>query len=200
MEMIMMEKHLQDLLAEIQEFGRTFDKSEQVPDKRMRNLNPETAQLVSLLARSGRRTRLLEIGTSSGYSTIWLAWSVQQHGGQVTSIDHSEEKLALAQANLQRAGLSEIVELRHGDATDIVSELDGPFDFVLFDSVQVKPYLQLERLLPKLTKDALVLADNVLSHVADMQPFLDLIDAQPDFDRVVVPVGKGLCVASKYEL
>ena len=195
-----MEKHIQDLLAEIQEFGRAFDESEQVPDRRMRNLKPETAQLVSLLARSGRRRRILEIGTSSGYSTIWLAWSVRQHGGHVTSIDHSEEKLALAQANLHKAGLSEFVELRHGDATAVVSELEGPFDFVLFDSVQVKPYLQLERMLPKLTKDALVLADNVLSHAADMKPFLDLIDAQPDFDRVVVPVGKGLCIASKYQL
>ncbi len=69
----MMDPFLQQLLAEIQEFGRIHDEGEQDPDRKMRNLKPETAHLVSLLVRSSRRMRLLEIGTSNGYSTLWQA-------------------------------------------------------------------------------------------------------------------------------
>jgi len=186
---------LASLLAEIQEWGQAHDLSEPDGSRKMRNLRPETAALVSLLVQYGRRTRLLEIGTSSGYSTIWLAWSLGATGGSVISIDHSAEKLAMADENLRRAGLRDRVELRQGDATLVARGLEGPFDFVFFDSVQVRPHRQLEILLPKLAPDALVLADNALSHAGEMAPFFALIDSQPDFRRVVIPVGKGLCIA-----
>lgn len=193
----MMEVHLQKLLAEIHERGVAYDQEQTDPGRKMRNLKPETAGLVSVLVRSSRRTRMLEIGTSSGYSTIWLAWCARALGGSIISIDHSAEKLAMADDNLRRAGLRQFVELREGDATEVVRVLPGPFDFVFFDSVQVRPHLQLEWLLPKLTEDALVLADNVLSHADDMARFMGILDAQPEFERVVVPVGKGLCVACR---
>lgn len=192
-----MEAQLVDLLAEIQAWGQAHDLAEPDGGKRMRNLRPETAQLVSILAQCARRTRLLEIGTSNGYSTIWLAWSVRPFGGRVVSIDHSAKKLEMAEANLTHAGLRELVDLRLGDANAVVRELAGPFDFVLFDSVQVRPFEQLEILLPKLTADAIVLADNVLSHPEEMAPFLEMIDAQAGFRRVVAPVGKGLCIAGR---
>jgi predicted O-methyltransferase YrrM len=122
---------------------------------------------------------------------------VADAGGRIISVDHSAEKHAMADQNLQRAGLRDVVDLRTGDATAIARELNGPFDFVMFDSVQVRPYLQLEVLLPKLSDDAMVLADNVLSHPAEMEPFISLLEAEPTFDHVVVPVGKGLCLAYK---
>lgn len=191
---------LQTLLSEIQEWGRIHDEQETDPDRRMRNLKPETAQLISILARCGKRTSMLEVGTSNGYSTIWLALCAQALGGKVVSIDHSAEKLAMADAHLRRAGLRDFVELREGDAAEVVLQLEGLFDFVFFDSVQMRPHVPLELLLPKLAEDALVLADNVLSHPEGMAPFLAIIDARPEFDRSVVPVGKGLCIAHKSSL
>ena len=101
----------------------------------------------------------------------------------------------MADENLRRAGLRERVELRLGDATAVAADLEGAFDFVLFDSVQVQPHKQLEVLLDKLADSAMVLADNVLSHPEEMSPFISIIQAQPDIDHVVVPVGKGLCLA-----
>lgn len=192
---VTMDPQLASLLAEIQDWGQSHDLSEPDGSRKMRNLRPETAELVSLLVQCSRRTRLLEIGTSSGYSTIWLAWSLKVSGGSLISIDHSEEKLAMADENLRRAGLRDSVDLRHGDATDVARTLAGPFDFIFFDSVQVRPHLQLEVLLPKLAPDALVLADNALSHAEEMAPFFALIDSRPAFRRIVVPVGKGLCIA-----
>ncbi len=103
----------------------------------------------------------------------------------------------MAAENLRKAGLENHVDLVCGDATEIARTLDGPFDLVFFDSVQVRPHLQLEHLLAKLSEDAMILADNTLSHPDGMAPFLALIDAQEHFARVVVPVGKGLCVAHR---
>lgn len=192
-----MDSQLKALLEEIHQWGREHDADQTEKSNKMLNLQPDTARLVSILARSSRRTRLLEIGTSNGYSTIWLAWSVAGAGGSIISVDHSPEKHAMADRNLRRAGLREVVELRTGDATAIAGELTGPFDFVMFDSVQVRPYRQLEVLLPKLADDAIVLADNVLSHPTEMAPFISMLEAEPSFDHVVVPVGKGLCLAYK---
>lgn len=192
-----MEAHLQTLLNEVHDWGRAHDERVGVHVKKMLNLKPETAQLLSVLVRASRRQRLLELGTSNGYSTMWLAWSVAAFGGRVVSVDHNAEKLTLADANLRRAGLRENVELRHGDAADVVRTLAGPFDFVLFDSVQMRPYEPLKLLLPKLADDVLVLADNVLSHPQEMAPYLSLIASQPGFEHTVVPTGKGLSVAHR---
>jgi len=192
-----MESQLKSLLDEMQQWGRNHDADQSEKSKKMLNLQPDTARLVSILVRSSSRTRLLEIGTSNGYSTIWLAWSVANTGGKIVSVDNCADKHAMADENLRRAGLRDVVELQLGDATAVAGELNGPFDFVLFDSVQVQPWLQLEVLLPKLTENAMVLADNVLSHPDEMAPFLSILEAQPTFDHVVVPVGKGLCLAYK---
>jgi len=138
---------------------------------------------------------LLEIGTSNGYSTIWLAWATQQVGGHVTSIDRDESKLTLADENLRKAGLREVVDLLHGDATQVVASLAGPFDCVFFDADRLSAPSQLSLLLPKLTADAFLLADNVLSHPQEIEDYLSAVQVLPEFDHLVIPIGKGLSMA-----
>jgi predicted O-methyltransferase YrrM len=192
---MIMQPHLRTLLEELREWGRANDVAQPERAKKMLNLQPETAMLISILIRSSRRTRVLEIGTSNGYSTIWLAWSVSLLGGRVVSIDRNADKVAMAEANLKRARLRHLVDLRHGDATKVAATLPGPFDLVFFDADRVSAPAQLNLLLPKLTDDALVLADNVLSHPQDSEAYLGAITAQDRFDHVIVPVGKGLSLA-----
>jgi len=112
-----MEASLGQLLAELAEAGRCHDAQEQDHSRKMLNLEPATAHLISMLVRSSRRTQLLEIGTSNGYSTIWLAWATRPPIGRVTSIERKAHKLALADANLRQAGLREVVDLIHGGVT-----------------------------------------------------------------------------------
>lgn len=193
-----MDAALRALLAELEEAGRLNDEREQERSKKMLNLEPETARLIGMLLCSSRRTRLLEIGTSNGYSTIWLAWAMRVTGGHVTSIDRSAEKHRLAEENLRRAGLREIVELRQGDATSIVADLSGPFDSVFFDADRLSAPAQLSLLLPKITPDALLLADNALSHPEEIAGYLAAVTARSDFDHMVIPVGKGLSVAYRF--
>lgn len=190
-----MDASLRALLAELEEAGRLNDEREQERSKKMLNLEPETARLIGILLRSSKRTRLLEIGTSNGYSTIWLAWAMRVTGGHVTSIDRDADKQRLADENLRRAGLRELVELRHGDATGLVADLPGPFDCIFFDADRLSAPAQLSHLLPKLTPDALLLADNALSHPEEIAGYLAAVTAMSDFDHMVIPVGKGLSVA-----
>ncbi len=191
----MMENHIQTLLSELYEAGQINDAREQERSKKMLNLEPDTARLMSMLVRSSRCKRVLEIGTSNGYSTIWLAWAVRNTGGHVISIDRDEQKQLQADANLCRAQLREFVDLFHGDATGIVASFPGPFDFVFFDADRWSAPQQLELLLPKLTPDVFVLADNVLSHPDEIVGYLAAVKALPDFEHMVVPVGKGLSIA-----
>jgi len=192
-----METELRNLLRELEAFGQDNDAREQDRSKKMLNLEPDTAQFISILIRSSGCKHILEIGTSNGYSTIWLAWAAQATGGHVMSIDRDANKQALADTNLRRARLRERVDLLAGDATEIVGRLVGPFDMVFFDADRLSAPTQLALLVPKLTPGALVLADNVTSHPDQIAGYLAAITALPDFDHIVVPIGKGLSLAYK---
>ncbi len=191
----MMNDQLRALLRELEEAGQENDAQQQDRRNKMLNLEPETAHLLSILVRNGLRRHLLEIGTSNGYSTIWLAWATHAVGGHITSIDSDMHKQQLADENLQRAGLRQSVNLICGDATEIVANLSGPFDCVFFDADRLSAPAQLELLLPKLTPDALILADNVLSHPGEIAGYLKTLETLTLFDHLVIPVGKGLSVA-----
>ena len=186
------------LLEELWEAGVAHDAAETEHGRRRLNLEPETARLVAILVRSGRRSRILEIGTSNGYGTIWLAWAARESGGTVTSVERDPGRQAEAAENLRRAGLLDVVRLVLGDATRVAAGLDGPFDCVLFDADRVSAPDQLRLLLPRLARDVLLLADNVLSHPREIAGYLTALEAMPEFERVVVPVGKGLSIAHRF--
>jgi predicted O-methyltransferase YrrM len=186
---------VRELLAELEAFGRENDEREADRSNKMLNLEPETAALVDILVRSAHRRRILEIGTSNGYSTIWLAAAARELGGNIISIDRDPAKHSAARANLQRAGLSQFVDLRTGEAHDVLARLDGPLDAVLFDADRTTAAEQLQLLLPKLAREVLVLADNVLSHPGEIAAYLAEIESRDDFQTATINVGKGLHIA-----
>src|SRR5580658_555400 len=120
-----MEQNIRELLRKIETHGRRNDARASERARMMLNLDPAGAELLSILARASGVTRALEIGTSNAYSTIWLAWSLAPAGGRIISVDRNPDKHALARENLHRAGFHEMVELRTGDAKEIVRELAG---------------------------------------------------------------------------
>jgi predicted O-methyltransferase YrrM len=190
-----MDQRLRELLHEMEERGRENDAHATERQRMMLNLDPASAQLISILARASGVTRAVEIGTSNAYSTLWLAWSLAPAGGRIVSIDRNPDKHALARENLRRADLLDRVELRTGDATEIARELTGPFDLVFLDADRRHFPDQIKILLPKLAQKALVIADNVLSHPEEIVEYLKLISSLPDFQHTTVPVGKGLSIA-----
>jgi predicted O-methyltransferase YrrM len=190
-----MEPKLRELLREIETYGRENDARATERPRMMLNLEPASAELVSILVRASGVTRGLEVGTSNAYSTIWLAWSLAPAGGKLISIDRNPDKHALARENLRRAEVLDRVELRTGNAAEVVQELGGPFDLVFLDADRRMFPEILHIVLPKLAPKALVIADNVLSHPEEIAEYLKLISTLADFQHTVVPVGKGLSIA-----
>jgi predicted O-methyltransferase YrrM len=183
------------MLDELEQFGRANDEAQQSHRQKMLNLEPVTARLLHFIFRCSRRKRILEIGTSNGYSTIWLAAAVEAGNGEVVSIDRNAEKHKLARANLEKTGLAPRVELVTGLAIEAIPGLRSPFDAVFFDANRITAGTELELLLPKLAGDVIVAADNALSHPDEIAAYLETIRAFPDFWEFIVPIGKGLSIA-----
>jgi predicted O-methyltransferase YrrM len=190
-----MNADVRSLLHQLEEQGRAHDARETEHSRKVLNLEPDTAEIVSLLARGSHARRVLEIGTSNGYSTIWLADAVAPADGSVISIDRSPEKQNMARENLLRAGLLERVDLRCGDATEVIATLSGPFDFVFFDADRIDAHKQLTLLLPKLASSTFLVADNALSHPEEIANYLAMIGSLEHVQHVLIRVGKGLSVA-----
>jgi predicted O-methyltransferase YrrM len=191
-----LEPRLDELLSEMERFGIENDQRETDRKRKMLNLEPETAAFVHILVRATHRQSILEIGTSNGYSTIWLAHAMRSGtNGRIVSIERNHAKLEMARQNLQRAGMLNSVTLLEGEASDIVKTLEGPFDCVFFDADRISAPKQLDILMPKLQPDVLLLADNVLSHPGEIADYLTAVSALPGFSSVTVPVGKGLHIA-----
>jgi predicted O-methyltransferase YrrM len=190
-----MEPKLRELLREIETHGRENDSSVSERPRMMLNLEPASAELLSILVRASGVARGLEVGTSNAYSTIWLAWSLAPVGGKLISIDRNPNKHVLARDNLRRAGMLDHVELRTGNAAEIVQQLAGTFDMVFLDADRRMFPEILHIIMPKLAPKALVIADNVLSHPEEIAEYLKLISSIEDFQHTVVPVGKGLSIA-----
>jgi len=159
---------------------------------RFRNVEPETAELLALLIRSTRARSILEIGTSNGYSTIWLADAAEATGGTLVSVEIDPERTALARANLARAGLA--AELRTEDAAQTLQAArDGCWDFVFLDAERPAYAGYWPHLLRTLRPDGGLLAiDNVVSHAVEVEQVSRLIDAEPSVESVLVPIGAGL--------
>jgi len=190
-----MDQKIRSILMQMEEAGRLHDQAEPQHSEKLLNLEPETAEaLVLLLTIAGVRN-LLEIGTSNGYSTIWIAATLGAVGGRMVSIERNMEKYRQAQENLAGAGLSRFVDLRLGDATETVASLPGPFDCIFFDADRVSAPQQLDLLLPKLSPRALLLADNALSHPEQISGYLASVARLDQTTHLVLNVGKGLSVA-----
>lgn len=187
---------LDDLLRELEIQGERNDAQEKDRKKKCLNLERPTAELLYVLLQAAKRRRVLEIGTSNGYSTIWVAAALRDYrDASFTSIEINPEKLVLARKNLARAGFEHRVELKEGNATDVVAGLKGAFDSVFFDADRVSAPAQLRLLLPKLTDEVLLLADNALSHPEEIAAYKAMVEQLPGFVCTLTPVGKGLHIA-----
>ncbi len=122
-------------------------------------------------------TRALEIGTSTGHSTIWIAWALSKTGGKVITIEIDEDRYRQALENFQEAGLSEFIDARLGDAHELVPRLEGPFDFVFSDADKDWYTRYLQAVLPKLEVDGCFTAHNISMRATGIGEFLDTLES-----------------------
>ena len=159
---------------------------------RARSLHPDAAKLLNLLAKATGAKQMLEIGTSVGYSTIHLALAAQETGGHLTTLELLPAKYETAKANLQRAGLSDVMTQHLGDALLILPTLPGPYDLVFLDP-EKELYEQAWNLFSdKVRVGGLVIADNLTSHASDLSGYVAMIRNDARYETVTVPIGLGL--------
>jgi predicted O-methyltransferase YrrM len=141
---------------------------------------------------------VLEIGTSNGYSTLWLAEAAKGIGGEVTTVEFAEEKIALASANFARSGLSAFITQDHEDAGRYLQRSgDSQYDLIFLDSGRGEYPGWWPHLHRVLRAGGLMIVDNATSHREEMAPLVALVSADPRFAACTVPVGKGEFMAVK---
>jgi predicted O-methyltransferase YrrM len=169
-------------------------------DDLLLSVGRETGMLLYLLAAGGQSRRILELGTSYGYSTVWLAAAARATGGKVLSLELRDFKIEHARQALTRAGLSTRVEFHAGDCLQTLKTLPGPFDFVLLD-VWKDIYLPcLELVHPKLAPGAVIVADNMLLPEVvrpQAEAYRKRIRGLGDLDSVLLDVGNGIEISRK---
>lgn len=151
--------------------------------------------LLNLLIREAGARRILEVGSSYGYSTHWLADAARAVDGKVTSLEMIAPKTEYARERLARLGLDRFVEFRIGDALAALRALPGPFDFVLIDLWKDLYLPVFELLYPKLAQGAIIVADNMLqpeSARAHGRAYRDRVRSTPEMTSVLLEVGNGL--------
>ncbi len=168
-------------------------------DQRMRAVGPQTGRFLNILVRSLTAPTILELGTSFGYSGIWLAEAARATGGKLITMEVHGYKSAYAQAMAEKAGLAEHIDFRVGDAVAMIRELRGKVDFVLVDLWKDLYLPCLEAFYPKLNAGAIVVADNMIYPATeDVKIYARAIRAKAGISSVLLPVGSGLEV-SRYE-
>lgn len=164
-------------------------------DEFLISVGPATGQLLNILAKSIRAKTIVELGTSYGYSSVWLAEAARAGGGKLISLDKADYKQAYAKERIARAGLTGYVEFRLGDALETLVTLPGPFDFVLVDLWKELYVPCLELFYPKLAPGAFIAADNMIYPDVYRETALEyrkLVRSKPKIDSVLLPVGSGV--------
>lgn len=193
-----MDGFLESLKAELESFGKANDAIQTDRARRMLNITRDTGELLSFLVRAVRARRILEIGTSNGYSTLWLAEAARDIGGRVTTVERSEDKIRLAAETFARSGLSSFIRSVHDDAGRVLKAAAADaFDLVFLDSERTEYPGWWPDLRRVLRPGGVLVADNATSHREQMAPFVGLVEADASFRTSLVPVGNGEFLAVK---
>jgi predicted O-methyltransferase YrrM len=160
--------------------------------ERSRAVEPTTGKFLFSLVAPQTDCEVLELGGSRGYSTAWLAAGVRNLGGRVLSVEHDPRKVEAWRRNIADAGLEDWAELIEGDAKEVVPEIDDVFDLVFLDAEKEDYEVLFHLARAKLEPGALVVADNVLSHVEVLGAYSRARQEDPTLLSVTVAHDRGL--------
>ena len=164
--------------------------------QRLRQIPPVTGKFLALLCASAPKGGVLEVGTSAGYSSLWLSLACKERGDHLTTFEVLEEKVARANETFEAAQVSDQIQLIHGNAREVIEGYrDVAFCFL---DAERDIYLDIyEKLIPNLTPGGILAVDNVISHADELADFVAQAEDDPRMDALVVPIGKGIFVCRK---
>ena len=165
------------------------------------NIPRKTGVLINTFIKMMNIQSVLEIGTSNGYSGLWIAKALKTTGGKLTTIEYYEKRQSIAIENFKKCGVFDIVRPIQGDACESIQALseDEKFDLVFIDANKREYVKYFELVKPHLTPKALIIADNIISHAEKVQTFIDAVDADDEFQYEIVEVPGGILIAYRGE-
>ena len=192
-----MKAKLKAYLETVYSESRAHDETQTERAACWRNLHPDSAALLAVLVRAKQARKVLEVGTSNGYATLWLADAVRDTGGSLRTLEIDKARKKAARQNLREAKLDDFVRMEVCDAGEFLRDYPKYYDVVLLDADRSQytaywPHLQ--RILTK--PGSLLVVDNVLSHADEVQAFIALVEADKNFSSMVLDIGAGLLLAS----
>ena len=166
-----------------------------------RSVPRKDGEFLHLMIKATRAKSVLELGTSQGFSAIWIGLALEETGGCLTTIEIDADRYNEARRNVDRAGLSQRITLIKGDAHKEVTKLDGPFDFVFMDADKEGQVDYFKKLYPKkLPPGGMIAVHNAIRQAYAMNDYLGMIRKRPDFDTVTVSatMDDGFCLSYRH--
>ena len=164
--------------------------------ERLRQITPDTGRFIALWAASAPAGAMIEVGTSAGYSALWLAQACRLSGRMLTTFEILPEKARLARSTFDRTGVTDVVRLVEGDFLEHTNDFDE-VGFCFLDAEKDVYEACYEMIVPKMVTGAILIADNATSHREDLQPLIDRVLADERVDAMVATVGKGELVCRR---
>ena len=161
------------------------------------NVPRTTAVFLHMMVSATKATKVLEIGTSNGYSGIYLAEALSHTNGTLYTVDSHKERFEKARENFERSGLQKHIQQVFGHAPEILETLNGPFDLVFLDATKKEYLSYLESVWPKLKKGGLCIADNCVSHSNELGNFFTFINSKNELENLLLPLDNGLMLLVK---
>jgi predicted O-methyltransferase YrrM len=187
-----MDEFLISTLADLERFGLENDENTPVKEEKMLNITHDTGEFLSLLIKATNSKDILEIGTSNGYSTIWLADAARETQGKVWTIESDQCKIVLAEQNFIRAGVADRIRMIKGNTEAFLQDQKNVlFDFIFLDADRSQYTFWWPELQEILRPGGLMVVDNAISHLEELVNFTSLVKVNPNFETTLVPVGKG---------
>ncbi|MFX1528144.1 MAG: O-methyltransferase [Promethearchaeota archaeon] len=164
--------------------------------ERLRQIPPETGKFISILAASAPEGVFLEIGTSGGYSALWISLACRILGRKLVTFEILEEKAKLARETFELTNLVDTIELIEGDALENIPNYKN-ISFCFLDAEKEIYGECYDLIIPNLVKGGILVADNAINHYESLKPMLDQALADNRVDAIIVPIGKGELVCRK---
>lgn len=193
-------REIPDIMKERMNYLELIDKEDRTDgtpkSQRLRQVPPETGKFIALMLAVSPDGIAMEIGTSAGYSSMWLALACRETNRKLITFEILEEKVKLARETFSKTGLEDIVELVNGDARYLISQYSG-ISFCFLDCDKEYYLNCYEAIIPKMVRGGILIADNVISHADMLKPFLDYVYNDYRVDAVLVPLKNGELVCRK---
>ena len=173
------------------------DRSDGTPRlERLRQIPRETGKFLSILAASAPKGEFIEIGTSAGYSTLWIALACKSLGNKITTFEILREKAILAEKTFKETNLEDYIELIFGDAREYINNYKN-IAFCFLDAEKEVYSECYDLIIPNMVKGGILVADNAINHYKTLKPMLDRALADDRVDAIIVPIGKGELLCRK---